>query len=88
MKLKIIVESLPTQSPSGPALNPGGHILSLGDGVTATGGAASLGASITGLPGLPPHLYPPIVFSHRYLGHGGRGNRHSLISVLLISHYY
>lgn len=54
-----------------------GEVGSSGDG----GGVGAPGrVSSNGFPGFPPHLKPPMVFSQRYFGQGGRGNWHSLIS--------
>lgn len=51
--------SLPRHSSSSPALNPGGHISVLGNGVVAdsvTGAGAPGTASSKGLPDFPAHL--------------------------------
>lgn len=73
---------LPKHSSSGPALNPGGQMSFLAEGVVTSAASvtAPWTASITGFPGFPAHLYPPMVFSQRYFGQGGRGNWHSFIS--------
>lgn len=84
-----IIFNLPIHSSSAPALKPGGQMSFLGATVEDTGASVTAPgtASSKGLPAFPAHLYPPIVFSQRYFGHGGRGSWHSLMSERVYSIY-